>query len=397
MCVTTSVVLSGLLPLVALAGRPLVLFPVLILIGAFDGLTDVAMNSQAIDAQRARSRPIMTRFHGMWSVGAVTGGLISARTAAPRHLADRPTPGDVGGAGRGDPGDPGVADPHHRPAASDHHRDRGTLRRRRRRRVVARARGAGDVRSLQAGLPAARPRRDGRGADRGAAQRLGDAHVDRPLPPGRWTGRPRLRGHRRRHGGRPLRWRPGDASVRSRGHPARRTRSSPRSVVVATTATSAWPMSGVGLFAAGLGISVLFPLMFAAAEEMTPGTTHGMAAFSTGGPRRLPRGVAARGRARRRVERRRRRTADLGHRRPDGRRVSSLRPAAQRRRAGQPSPGHPVTPLRYRSSRRHLPRPPTAAGRPLPAEEPTCHPIPTPPATAGAPHATSTCSVSPPC
>src|SRR4029079_16253461 len=35
-------------------------------------------------------------------------------------------------------------------------------------------------------------------------------------------------------------------------------------VVIATTATSAWPMSGVCLFAAGLGISVLFPLMFAA-------------------------------------------------------------------------------------------------------------------------------------
>ncbi len=60
MCVTTSVVLSALLPLVALAGRPLVLFPVLIAIGAFDGLTDVAMNSQAVDAQRARTRPIMS-------------------------------------------------------------------------------------------------------------------------------------------------------------------------------------------------------------------------------------------------------------------------------------------------------------------------------------------------
>ena len=140
-----------------------------------------------------------------------------------RHLADRPTPGDVGGAGRGDPGDPGVADPHQRPAASDHHRDRGALRRRRRGRVVDRARGAGDVRPLQAGLPAARPRRDRGGADRGAAQRLGDAHVDRPLPPGRWTGRARLRGDRRRHGGRPLRRRPGDASVRPGGHPARRS------------------------------------------------------------------------------------------------------------------------------------------------------------------------------
>jgi predicted MFS family arabinose efflux permease len=81
MCVTTSVMLSALLPLVALAGRPLVLFPVLILIGAFDGLTDVAMNSQAVELQRRVARSIITRFHAVWSAGAVTGGILASRAA----------------------------------------------------------------------------------------------------------------------------------------------------------------------------------------------------------------------------------------------------------------------------------------------------------------------------
>ena len=53
-------------------------------------------------------------------------------------------------------------------------------------------------------------------------------------------------------------------------------------VVLATTASEAWPLSALGMFTAGLGIATLFPLMFAAAEDMTPGTSHGMAAFSTG-------------------------------------------------------------------------------------------------------------------
>jgi predicted MFS family arabinose efflux permease len=80
--VATSVVLSCLLPLVAFAPVPVVLFVTLAVIGAFDGLTDVAMNSQALQVQRARTRSILNRMHAVWSLGTLTGGLVASRAAA---------------------------------------------------------------------------------------------------------------------------------------------------------------------------------------------------------------------------------------------------------------------------------------------------------------------------
>ena len=50
--ITTSLVLSAVLPLVGFAPVPAVLFATLLTIGAFDGLTDIAMNSQALQLQR---------------------------------------------------------------------------------------------------------------------------------------------------------------------------------------------------------------------------------------------------------------------------------------------------------------------------------------------------------
>jgi MFS family permease len=80
--VATSLVLSCLLPLVAFAPVPAVLFATLAAIGAFDGLTDVAMNSQALQLQRARPRSILNRMHAVWSIGTLTGGLVASRAAA---------------------------------------------------------------------------------------------------------------------------------------------------------------------------------------------------------------------------------------------------------------------------------------------------------------------------
>lgn len=79
--VITSLVLSFTLPLIAVAPVPAVLFAVLLAIGGFDGLTDVAMNTQALQLQKNVTRSILNRMHATWSIGTLVGG-ISASTAA---------------------------------------------------------------------------------------------------------------------------------------------------------------------------------------------------------------------------------------------------------------------------------------------------------------------------
>ncbi|ORA21974.1 MFS transporter [Mycobacterium angelicum] len=54
------------------------LFAVLALWGFFQGAMDVAMNTQAATVERLARAPIMARFHGMWSVGALLGAVIGA-------------------------------------------------------------------------------------------------------------------------------------------------------------------------------------------------------------------------------------------------------------------------------------------------------------------------------
>jgi MFS family permease len=80
--VITSLALSALLPLVAVAPRPAVLFSALVLMGAFDGLTDIAQNAQALQLQRGLSRSILTRMHATWSIGTLIGGIVASRAAA---------------------------------------------------------------------------------------------------------------------------------------------------------------------------------------------------------------------------------------------------------------------------------------------------------------------------
>jgi MFS family permease len=79
--VTTSVVLACLLPLVGFAPLPGVLFLTLLSIGALDGLTDVAQNTQAMELQALRSRSIVSRMHALWSIGTLGGGVVATRAA----------------------------------------------------------------------------------------------------------------------------------------------------------------------------------------------------------------------------------------------------------------------------------------------------------------------------
>lgn len=63
---------------VGLATSGLWLFLTLMLWGWFQGALDVAMNTQAGTVEREARAPIMARFHGMWSVGALVGAVIGA-------------------------------------------------------------------------------------------------------------------------------------------------------------------------------------------------------------------------------------------------------------------------------------------------------------------------------
>ncbi|MFV8317971.1 MFS transporter [Mycobacterium sp. 23] len=54
------------------------LFLTLMLWGWFQGALDVAMNTQAGTVERQARAPIMARFHGMWSLGALVGAVIGA-------------------------------------------------------------------------------------------------------------------------------------------------------------------------------------------------------------------------------------------------------------------------------------------------------------------------------
>jgi MFS family permease len=49
--------------------------------GVLDAITDVAMNAHGLRVQRRYGRSILNAFHGLWSVGAVTGGLTGAAAA----------------------------------------------------------------------------------------------------------------------------------------------------------------------------------------------------------------------------------------------------------------------------------------------------------------------------
>jgi MFS family permease len=69
------------LPLPILAPNVATLFVSLLVFGAASSTMDVAMNTQAVAVERAYARPIMSSFHGLWSIGAFTGAVASGLVA----------------------------------------------------------------------------------------------------------------------------------------------------------------------------------------------------------------------------------------------------------------------------------------------------------------------------
>jgi MFS family permease len=67
---------------VGLADSAVLLFVALYFWGLLQGMVDVAMNTQAVTVEKTLGRPIMSRLHGMWSVGGFAGGLIGSGAVA---------------------------------------------------------------------------------------------------------------------------------------------------------------------------------------------------------------------------------------------------------------------------------------------------------------------------
>lgn len=76
-----AVALVAMLPVVGFVSTWFQLLVVLALIAASDVMTDVAMNLQGSALSARRSTPVMNRLHAMWSLGTVVGGLIAAAMA----------------------------------------------------------------------------------------------------------------------------------------------------------------------------------------------------------------------------------------------------------------------------------------------------------------------------
>lgn len=70
------------LPLPALAANVTVLGVTLIGFGAALGLLDVAMNANGVAVQGQMGRPVMSSFHGIYSVGGLVGSVAGGRAAA---------------------------------------------------------------------------------------------------------------------------------------------------------------------------------------------------------------------------------------------------------------------------------------------------------------------------
>jgi predicted MFS family arabinose efflux permease len=72
--VVATVVLAGLIPLIAVVPNALALLLLLTTAGFADVQNDVAFNAQGVMIQSRVGKPIMQRLHGIWSLGMVTGG-----------------------------------------------------------------------------------------------------------------------------------------------------------------------------------------------------------------------------------------------------------------------------------------------------------------------------------
>jgi predicted MFS family arabinose efflux permease len=78
-----------ILPILMLVGNPLALAGALLVFGASLGTIDVAMNVHAVEVEHDSDRPLMSGFHGMFSIGgfAGAGGMTLALSAGLSPLA----------------------------------------------------------------------------------------------------------------------------------------------------------------------------------------------------------------------------------------------------------------------------------------------------------------------
>lgn len=72
MCFSTLLVLM-MMPLLATADSHLIMAAALMLFGAGLGMLDVAMNYQAVQVEQATDKPMMSGFHGFFSLGGILG------------------------------------------------------------------------------------------------------------------------------------------------------------------------------------------------------------------------------------------------------------------------------------------------------------------------------------
>src|ERR1700751_1754690 len=78
----TTLVFCLMLPLPLLATSPYMLAAILLVFGASTGAMDVAMNAHGVAIQEKLDRPVMSSFHGGWSVGGfVAAGLVALAAA----------------------------------------------------------------------------------------------------------------------------------------------------------------------------------------------------------------------------------------------------------------------------------------------------------------------------
>ncbi|WP_254648679.1 MFS transporter [Streptomyces sp. GbtcB6] len=80
----TGVLCSATLVLPGLARDPWTLAGALLVFGFANGCLDVSMNAHAVHVEKAYSRPVMSAFHAMFSVGGVIAAIVAAGAASTR-------------------------------------------------------------------------------------------------------------------------------------------------------------------------------------------------------------------------------------------------------------------------------------------------------------------------
>ncbi len=80
--VAAGLFLVAIVPIVGLTTSPWVLGAVLLALALADTLTDLGMNVQAAQVNAARTKPVINRIHGVWSIGTLLGGLAASFLAA---------------------------------------------------------------------------------------------------------------------------------------------------------------------------------------------------------------------------------------------------------------------------------------------------------------------------